>query len=170
MGVPEGRIQVLAHGVVESVAPLLQALQSLAVLAAHALRLAGQALGLALFTFQGCAAGGEIRQQAVDLPVFTLEDPACPLQHIAWQAHARGHCGRRRGAGQTHAQAVGGREGVGIEVYAGVREARVGIRHLLEQAEVGRGDHPRARVGEGLEYRLGEGRALGGVGSRPDLV
>jgi hypothetical protein len=57
-----------------------------------------------------------------------------------------------------------------IELDAGVGEALVDVGHLLEQVVVGRDDDARARVGEGLEDRLGQGGALAGIRSHPDLV
>ena len=72
--------------------------------------------------------------------------------------------------GVPMAQAVGRRQGLRIELHAGVGEARVHRCHLLEQVVVGGRDDPRPRVGQCLQHRLGQGGALGGIGSHAHLV
>jgi len=61
-------------------------------------------------------------------------------------------------------------ERLGIEVEAGVLEARVDLRHLLQQPVVGRCDHARAGARERLEDGLRQRRAFARIGAVADFV
>src|SRR4029453_15075394 len=68
------------------------------------------------------------------------------------------------------AQAEGRRERRGVELDRRVARARVRGGEGLERLEMRRRDHQGAALGELLENRLGEGRALVRVGPGAELV
>ena len=67
-------------------------------------------------------------------------------------------------------QSIGRLQGLGIELHAGVGEALIHGRHLLQQVVVGRRDHTGTRVRQGFKHRLGQSRALARIGTHSDLV
>ena len=62
------------------------------------------------------------------------------------------------------------REPLAVELDRGVARARVGGGEALERLEVRRGDAERAALGQLLEHRLGERRAVVGIGAGAELV
>ncbi|HEY8492434.1 MAG TPA: hypothetical protein VIN04_01000 [Myxococcota bacterium] len=170
MRAPERALEVLSHLGVEAVAAGLELLEPAPQLGALALGLGAQAGRLAALGLERHAARVELRQRALEPAVRAREQLVGALQHVASQAHACGHRGGRRGARHAGAQPVGGRQRRRIELEARVLEARVDLRHLLEQAVVGGGDHARVGVGERLEHGLGQRGALAGIGAVADLV
>ena len=170
MCAPEGLLEVPAHVCVESIPAGLEVLEAGAQLGALRLRLRSRPRHRPVLFLELHAARIQLGEGALEAPVRAVQQLARSLEHVVTEPHARRHGGGGRHAGHSDPQPIRRRQRFGIEVEAGVLEARVDLRHLLQEPVVRRHDHARAGAGERLEDRLRQRRAFAGVGAVADLV
>ena len=127
---------------------------------------------------------GIFRRRLLTLPLF-LQTPdhavhltisrrcqqlACFLQHTGIQTEPAGN---RQGIAATRdspEQLIGGGQGLRVEGHRGVLKAGIVVFERLEFAEMRGGDGEPSTIGQSLQQRARQGRALTGVGPGPHLI